>query len=68
MEAGMIHVRVTRNSSEKIDGAHIAITEESMESFTKMVNRALNTWDDAPKDLKELGDMLVHGRVLQDYS
>jgi hypothetical protein len=52
----------------KIDGAHIAITEDSIESFTKMVNRALNTWDEAPKDLKELGDMLVHGKILQDYS
>jgi hypothetical protein len=64
----MIHVRVTRNSLFKIDAAHISITEESMEDFIKLVNRALNTWDDAPKDLKELGDMLVHGKVLQDYS
>ena len=64
----MIHVRVTRNSMFKIDGAHISITSESIEDFTKMVNRALNTWDEAPKDLKELGDMLVHGKILQDYS
>lgn len=64
----MIHVRVTRSDAGKIDAAHISITEDSMESFIKMVNRALNTWDKAPAELKELGDMLVHGKTLQDYS
>ena len=39
----------------------------SIELFKKLVARALNTWDQAPAELKELGDMLEHGRVTQDY-
>lgn len=40
---------------------------ESEQAFKILVRRALNTWPDAHPDLKELGDMLDHGRVLQDY-
>ena len=64
----MIHVRVTRNAAGNIDAAHFSITEESLPSFTKAINRALNTWDDAPAEMKELGDMLTHGKILQDYN
>ena len=41
--------------------------EESRAAFTLMVQKALNCWPDAHPALKELGDMLTHGRVLQDY-
>jgi hypothetical protein len=64
----MIHVRVTCNASGNIDAAHFSVTEESLPSFTKAINRALNTWDEASAELKELGDMLTHGKILQDYS
>lgn len=40
---------------------------ESHESFKKLVRRALNTWDEAPAELKEFGDILEFGAPLQDY-
>jgi homoaconitase/3-isopropylmalate dehydratase large subunit len=65
----MIHARITRNpSTEQIDGIHISITEDSLPNFQQLIHRALNTWDSAPKELKELGDMLVHGYVTQDHT
>lgn len=42
--------------------------EQSLKEFRELVNRALNCWDQAPKDLKELGDILTHGRITQDHS
>lgn len=49
-------------------GYLIEVEEDCLEIFAQMVSRALNTWDDAPPDLKQLGDMLSHGHVLQDYT
>lgn len=42
--------------------------EQSLNNFRTLVNRALNCWDQAPKDLKDLGDILTHGRITQDHS
>ncbi len=63
----MIHVRVSRNPSNAIDGIHISVTEESIPHFEQLVQRALNCWDSAPAEIKELGDMLTHGKVTQAY-
>lgn len=67
----MIHVK-HRNFHSDIDGFDedyiITVDGESISQFKELVNRALNCWDDAPKDLKELGDMLSHGKILQQYS
>ena len=73
----MIHARVTRKpsinsqdpeSTGPIDGIHISITAESIPNFQRLVDRALNCWNSAPAELKELGDMLTHGRVTQDHA
>jgi hypothetical protein len=45
----------------------ISVGPDQVESFKLLVSRALNTWADAPVAMKELGDMLTHGRVTQDY-
>lgn len=42
-------------------------SNSSFEAFKILVQRALNCWPDAHPELKELGDMLMHGRILQDY-
>ena len=63
----MIHARVSRNSLETIDGIHLSVTEESLPHFETLIHRALNCWDSAPQEIKELGDMLTHGRVTQDH-
>lgn len=49
----------------------ITITEDqdkSISNFKLLVDRALNAWDSAPKELKDLGDMLTHGRITQDHT
>lgn len=64
----MIHARVTRNpSTSNLDGIHLSITEDSIPVFMQLINRALNCWDGAPKEIKELGDLLTHDRVTQDH-
>lgn len=35
--------------------------------FKLMVQRALNMWPDCSPELKELGDVITNGRILQDY-
>lgn len=64
----MIHARVTRNPDSQLDGIHLSITAESISTFAQLVNRALNCWDSAPKEIKELGDMLTHGYITQDHT
>lgn len=64
----MIHARVSRDSSEAISEIHFSVTAESLPNFTKLVNRALNCWPNAPAELKQLGDMLTEGKILQDYT
>lgn len=63
----MIHVRVSRNTQGEIDNLHLSVTEDSLPNFCALVDKALNCWDDAPAELKELGDMLTHGKVTQDH-
>ena len=64
----MIHARVSRNPENEIDGIHISITADSLQNFNTLVNRALNCWDSAPAELKELGDMLTHGYITQTHT
>lgn len=50
-----------------IDGAiQIYVKPELANQFKQMVRRALNVWPDCHPALKEFGDMLEHGRILQD--
>lgn len=67
----MIHVFVTRAGNDPashIDGIKISITEDSLSNFEQLIQRGLNCWDSAPKEIKDLGDMLTHGRVTQDHT
>ena len=45
----------------------ILVPERDIESFKELVQRATNTWDCAPPEIKEFADMLIHGEPLQDY-
>lgn len=58
----------TRDSDNQDHLIRLEITEASVPLFKELVNRALNCWDSAPKELKELGDMLTHGHVTQDHT
>lgn len=41
--------------------------DEDIALFQKLVNRALGTWDTAPAQIKEFGDMVTEGKIWQDY-
>jgi hypothetical protein len=67
-----IHVRrgqdISAINSEEGQYFEICIQGvEMVDAFREMVRRSLNCWPDAHPALKELGDMLEHGRILQDY-
>ncbi len=45
----------------------IFVPKEFVEAFKQLVQRATNTWPDAPPEIKEFADMICEGKVLQDY-
>jgi hypothetical protein len=63
----MIHAAIHRTPDSQIGEIKLSITAESIPLFKSLVDRALNCWDSAPVELKELGDMLTHGRITQDH-
>jgi len=40
--------------------------EKTYLALVEVFKRALNTWD-APPEVREMHDLLVHGELLQDY-
>ena len=63
----MIHAEVHRDPEGEIAELKFSVTKESLPRFTRLINNGLNCADQAHPELKELGDMLTHGKVLQDY-
>jgi hypothetical protein len=66
----MIHVNVSRSPTDPnnpIEELKISVTKESLGPFIQMIDRALNCWDNAPKELKDFGDMVTHGFITQDH-
>lgn len=43
------------------------VGQTSVENMKQLTARALNTWDQAPPEVKEFGDMVTCGQPLQDY-
>ena len=41
---------------------------ESLRAFQQLISRGANTWDQAPAEIKQLHDAVVHGKILQDYT
>jgi hypothetical protein len=47
---------------------HITITNpDTLNDFTELVRRGINTWVDAPVLMKELADLITVGHIQQDY-
>lgn len=63
----MITVRVSRKDNNELHLIRIEVDEASIKNFIALVDRALNCWDSAPKELKDLGDMLTHDRITQAH-
>lgn len=61
-------VKTTYDGEPATKCSVVVITPESLPSFIQLLNRALNTWDDAPPELKALADQVIFGEQLQDYS
>ena len=40
---------------------------EDIQLFKDLVNRALNCWDRAPLHVKEFGDLVTEGKLMQEY-
>lgn len=45
----------------------LQLTQTGTNLITLAISKALNCWDQAPAELKELGDLLTHGRITQNY-
>jgi hypothetical protein len=71
IEDNMIKVKrgqdITAINSLEGEYYDFRVQGDMIEPFKELVRRSLNCWPDAHPALKELGDMLMHGEVLQDY-
>jgi len=56
----MIHCNVRRNPDASLQEVHLSFTAESVASLLQLINRATNTWDNAPEDIKELAHRLTN--------
>jgi len=45
----------------------LVLFPDILPAFRDLVQRAMNTWPDAPTELKEFADLLLDGKILQDY-
>lgn len=64
----MIHARVSKNPADNsIAELHLSIKADALPGLITILSRALNCWPEAPAEWKQLADMLVHGKVLQNY-
>lgn len=65
-----LHVRVWGPGDENAPEERtlqVTITGASIKDFSNLISAALNCSPNVHPELKELGDMLTHGKVLQDY-
>lgn len=54
--------------NDEVGTVLIGITASELENFKHLVQRAMNTWQDAPVSMREFADKLLHGYVRQDYA
>ena len=56
-----------KDGTGKVIALQLTIPFDRYNEFQTILNRALNTWDTAPAEWKELSDVLNHGNTLQNY-
>jgi hypothetical protein len=64
----MINVKTIKDELGNRSGLTLTLDNKAVAELTNLLNRALNTYPEAPADWKGLSDMLVHGKILQLYS
>ena len=52
---------------DKAGGLALYITDETIPLFKELIARAINTFDRAHPEIKELCDLIQYGEILQDY-
>lgn len=62
-----ITARNIKDELKNTAGLELSLDIEARNQLIAILNRALNTWPEAPADWKGLADYLVHGRILQQY-
>lgn len=43
------------------------VNTKDVAAFKELIHRGANLWPDAPPAIKQLADLLSHGKILQDY-
>jgi hypothetical protein len=64
LQTSNAHICIIQTSTSTI----ITIDSNLLEQFKDLINRSLNCFPDAHPELKEFGDLITEGKVLQDYS
>jgi hypothetical protein len=67
MQLTLMSAETQIEGQRKITGVTLVVSESSLRNFQRLVERATNTWDDAPVEIKELADMMHAGCVLQKH-
>ncbi len=53
--------------TEPVGYVIVVDSAESMAAFAQMVNRGVQTWTDAPVEIKEFADEVISGKHMQNY-
>ena len=62
-----LHAHPSKNAEGKTIAIILEIPANHLPGFQTILQRALNTWPDAPPEWKHLADMIEFGYPLQDY-
>lgn len=57
-----------KNELKNPCGLSMELNETEVLQLRQILNRALNTWPEAPADWKSVSDLLNYGRILQPYA
>jgi hypothetical protein len=56
-----------KDADGNITAIELYIPAAEIPTLIAILNRALNCWDEAPPQWKHLADMIIHGKMLQNY-
>ena len=64
----MITVSPIKDNKDTIISIVVVVdSPESLAAFSQMVNRGVQTWTDAPTEIKEFADEVISGKHMQNY-
>ena len=54
-------------SQRKPDRISVSVVGPHVKQFQQLIARGMNTWNDAPPEMKELHDLVMYNELLQEY-